>query len=86
MFDKEFLRKGVHGSDGSVWQACQLTSQVLFELDIIGFLDLLADFFLQTFLKLCSSLDGKGRDKELADFHTSRQLIKNALGHNKGLP
>ena len=72
MFTEEFLCEGVHGSDGSVWQISQLSSQVLFEINIIGFLDLLADFLLQAFLEFGSSLDGKGRDKELRNFDTTR--------------
>ena len=72
MLAKEFLREGVHGSDGSVWQVCQLTPQVLFEINIATFLDLLADFFLQTFFEFGRSLNSKGRDKELANFHTTR--------------
>ena len=58
---------------------------MLLEFRTLSFFQGLAQFLLQPLFELACRLDGKGRDKELADSNTSKNLVDNPLDHDKSL-
>ena len=58
---------------------------MLAEFLIGSLLEYQTQLLLQPFLELTCRLDSKGGDEELADLHTSKNLVNNPLNHNIGL-